>query len=36
MLTGSLQEIAHALLEADDFVIGGHVSPDGDCIGSQH
>ncbi len=29
-----LSEIAQTLLEADDFAICGHVSPDGDCIGS--
>ncbi len=31
----TLPELAAALLERDDFVICGHVSPDGDCIGSQ-
>lgn len=31
----TLKEIAQALLEHDDYVIVGHVSPDGDCIGSQ-
>ncbi len=29
-----LSEIASALLAADNMVICGHVSPDGDCIGS--
>lgn len=31
----SLGEIAAVLLAADDLVICGHVSPDGDCLGSQ-
>ena len=31
----TLPELAVALAERDDFVICGHVSPDGDCIGSQ-
>ena len=31
----TLAAIAEALRERDSFVIGGHVSPDGDCIGSQ-
>ena len=31
----SLAEIASALLERDNFVIAGHISPDGDCLGSQ-
>ncbi|WP_080797166.1 DHH family phosphoesterase [Arabiibacter massiliensis] len=31
----SLASIAEALREHDDFVVCGHVSPDGDCIGSQ-
>lgn len=31
----SLQEIAEHLLNCDDIVICGHVSPDGDCLGSQ-
>ena len=31
----TLPELAAALAERDDFVICGHVSPDGDCIGSQ-
>lgn len=31
----TLAEIAEALKGADDIVIGGHVSPDGDCLGSQ-
>lgn len=30
-----LATIAEVLKAHDDFVIGGHVSPDGDCIGSQ-
>lgn len=30
-----LAEIARFLLCHDDFVVCGHVSPDGDCIGSQ-
>ncbi len=30
-----LEALANVLLERDDFVICGHVSPDGDCIGSQ-
>ena len=30
-----LASIARFLLAHDDFVICGHVSPDGDCIGSQ-
>ena len=30
----TLSEIASALAERDRFVIGGHVSPDGDCLGS--
>ncbi len=30
-----LAGIAAELAERDDFVICGHVSPDGDCIGSQ-
>lgn len=30
----TLQNIAKSLLSCDSFVIGGHVSPDGDCIGS--
>lgn len=30
----TLEEIAAKLLELDDFVICGHVNPDGDCIGS--
>ena len=28
----TLSEIASALAERDHFVIGGHVSPDGDCL----
>lgn len=31
----SLTEVAAALQSHDDFVICGHVSPDGDCLGSQ-
>lgn len=31
----TLQEIADELLRVDNIVIAGHVSPDGDCIGSQ-
>lgn len=31
----SLDEIAQVLAGSDDIVICGHVSPDGDCIGSQ-
>lgn len=31
----SLTEVAASLKSHDDFVICGHVSPDGDCIGSQ-
>ena len=31
----TLAQIADYLRERDDFVICGHVSPDGDCIGSQ-
>ncbi len=31
----SLAEIAVALKAHDDYVIVGHTSPDGDCIGSQ-
>lgn len=27
--------VAEKLLDYDDFIICGHVSPDGDCIGSQ-
>ena len=30
-----LPAIAQALAERDDVVISGHVSPDGDCLGSQ-
>ncbi|MBR0404177.1 MAG: DHH family phosphoesterase [Eggerthellaceae bacterium] len=30
-----LHEIAELILERDDFVLCGHVSPDGDCLGSQ-
>ena len=31
----TLQEFAEHLMEYDSFVLCGHVSPDGDCIGSQ-
>ena len=31
----SLKSIAHKMHELDSFVVCGHVSPDGDCIGSQ-
>lgn len=31
----TLEAIAEALRGADDIVLCGHVSPDGDCIGSQ-
>lgn len=31
----TLEAIAKALLAHDDFCICGHVSPDGDCLGSQ-
>ena len=31
----TLEQIAEAIRERDDFVICGHVSPDGDCLGSQ-
>lgn len=31
----TLQEIAEQLKLLDDFVICGHVNPDGDCLGSQ-
>lgn len=31
----TLAEIANRLRELDDFVVCGHVSPDGDCLGSQ-
>lgn len=31
----TLKEIAEQFLLLDDFVICGHVNPDGDCIGSQ-
>lgn len=30
-----LASIAELLRERDDFIVCGHVSPDGDCIGSQ-
>lgn len=33
--TASLEQVASRLLEGDSFVVCGHVSPDGDCIGSQ-
>lgn len=31
----TIAEIAQVIRSADDFVICGHVSPDGDCLGSQ-
>ena len=31
----TLAQIAQALREHDNYIIVGHVSPDGDCIGSQ-
>ena len=31
----TLEEIAEVLRRADTVIIAGHVSPDGDCIGSQ-
>ena len=31
----TLEEIAALFRDADDFVICGHVGPDGDCLGSQ-
>ncbi|MBQ3106576.1 MAG: DHH family phosphoesterase [Eggerthellaceae bacterium] len=31
----TLEEIADVLRTRDDFVICGHISPDGDCLGSQ-
>ena len=31
----SLTEISAVLKSRDDYVICGHVSPDGDCLGSQ-
>lgn len=31
----TLREIAELISERDDFVLCGHVSPDGDCLGSQ-
>lgn len=31
----TLEAIAQALLAHDNYVICGHVSPDGDCLGSQ-
>ena len=33
--SSAMQELVVALNERDNFVICGHVSPDGDCIGSQ-
>ncbi len=33
--SATLPQIARALLEYESFVICGHVSPDGDCLGSQ-
>ncbi len=34
ILNNSLQEIAEKLIADDNFIILGHVEPDGDCIGS--
>ena len=31
----TLAEVANRMHELDDFVVCGHVSPDGDCLGSQ-
>ena len=31
----TIAEIASVIRENDDFVLCGHVSPDGDCLGSQ-
>ena len=31
----SIREIADIIRDGDDFVICGHVSPDGDCLGCQ-
>ena len=31
----SLEEIAQVIRDNDDFVLCGHVSPDGDCLGCQ-
>lgn len=31
----TLRDIAEAIEARDDFVLCGHVSPDGDCLGSQ-
>ena len=31
----TLEQMAALLADCDDFVICGHVSPDGDCLGSQ-
>lgn len=31
----TFDDIAHVLADHDDFVICGHVNPDGDCLGSQ-
>lgn len=31
----TLSEIAERLKALDDFVICGHVNPDGDCLGAQ-
>lgn len=31
----TLDEIAEELMRLDDFIICGHVNPDGDCLGSQ-
>ncbi len=31
----TLEELAYLILDQDNFVICGHISPDGDCLGSQ-
>ena len=31
----TLEQMARRMRECDDFVICGHVNPDGDCLGSQ-
>lgn len=31
----TLEQVAQAMLSLDNFVICGHVSPDGDCLGCQ-
>ena len=31
----TLAEVVNRMRELDDFVVCGHVSPDGDCLGSQ-